>query len=125
MFTSKVVVPTNGSAIEIDANGKLVVPDNPIIPFIRGDGIGADIPPVMQKVVDAAVNKAFAGKKKISWMEIYAGGRSVETYGDNTWLPDETFDFIKNYHVAIKGPLTRSEERRVGKECRSRWSPYH
>ena len=60
----------------------------------------------MQKVVDAAVNKAFAGKKKISWMEIYAGGRSVETYGDNTWLPDETFDFIKNYHVAIKGPLT-------------------
>ena len=106
MFTSKVVVPTNGSAIEIDANGKLVVPDNPIIPFIRGDGIGADITPVMQKVVDAAVNKAFAGKKKISWMEIYAGGRSVETYGDNTWLPDETFDFIKNYHVAIKGPLT-------------------
>ena len=106
MFTSKVVVPTNGSAIEIDANGKLVVPDNPIIPFIRGDGIGADITPVMQKVVDAAVNNAFAGKKKISWMEIYAGGRSVETYGDNTWLPDETFDFIKNYHVAIKGPLT-------------------
>ena len=106
MFTSKVVVPTNGSAIEIDANGKLVVPDNPIIPFIRGDGIGADITPVMQKVVDAAVNKAFAGKKKISWMEIYAGGRSVETYGDNTWLPDETFDFIKKYHVAIKGPLT-------------------
>ena len=106
MFTSKVVVPTNGSAIEIDANGKLVVPDNPIIPFIRGDGIGADITPVMQKVVDAAVSKAFAGKKKISWMEIYAGGRSVETYGDNTWLPDETFDFIKNYHVAIKGPLT-------------------
>ena len=105
MFTSKVVVPTNGSAIEIDANGKLVVPDNPIIPFIRGDGIGADITPVMQKVVDAAVNKAFAGKKKISWMEIYAGGRSVETYGDNTWLPDETFDFIKNYHVAIRGPL--------------------
>ena len=106
MFTSKVVVPTNGSAIEIDANGKLVVPDNPIIPFIRGDGIGADITPVMKKVVDAAVAKAYNGQKKISWMEIYAGGRSVETYGDNTWLPDETFDFIKNYHVAIKGPLT-------------------
>lgn len=106
MFTSKVVVPAEGSAIEIDAKGKLVVPNNPIIPFIRGDGIGADITPVMQKVVDAAVNKAFGGKKKISWMEIYAGGRSVETYGDNTWLPDETFDFIKKYHVAIKGPLT-------------------
>ena len=106
MFNSKVVVPTQGSAIEIDANGKLIVPDNPIVPFIRGDGIGADITPVMQKVVDAAVAKAYSQKKKISWMEIYAGGRSVEVYGDNTWLPDETFDFIRKYHVAIKGPLT-------------------
>lgn len=106
MFTSKVVVPAEGSAIEIDANGKLVVPANPVVPFIRGDGIGADITPVMQKVVDAAVAKAYNGQKKISWMEIYAGGRSVEVYGDNTWLPDETFDFIKKYHVAIKGPLT-------------------
>ncbi len=106
MFTSKVVVPAEGSAIEIDANGKLVVPANPVVPFIRGDGIGADITPVMQKVVDAAVAKAYNGQKKISWMEIYAGGRSVEVYGDNTWLPDETFDFIRKYHVAIKGPLT-------------------
>lgn len=106
MFTSKVVVPAEGSAIEIDANGKLVVPSNPVVPFIRGDGIGADITPVMQKVVDAAVAKAYNGQKKISWMEIYAGGRSVEVYGDNTWLPDETFDFIRKYHVAIKGPLT-------------------
>lgn len=106
MFSSKVVVPTQGSAIEIDANGKLIVPDNPIVPFIRGDGIGVDITPVMQKVVDAAVAKAYSQKKKISWMEIYAGGRSVEVYGDNTWLPDETFDFIRKYHVAIKGPLT-------------------
>ena len=106
MFSSKVVVPTQGSAIEIDANGKLIVPDDPIVPFIRGDGIGADITPVMQKVVDAAVAKAYSQKKKISWMEIYAGGRSVEVYGDNTWLPDETFDFIRKYHVAIKGPLT-------------------
>lgn len=106
MFSSKVVVPSQGSAIEIDANGKLIVPDNPVVPFIRGDGIGADITPVMQKVVDAAVAKAYNKKKKISWMEIYAGGRSVEVYGDNTWLPDETFDFIRKYHVAIKGPLT-------------------
>ncbi|WP_406017608.1 NADP-dependent isocitrate dehydrogenase [Succinivibrio sp.] len=106
MFSSKVVVPSQGSAIEIDANGKLIVPDNPVVPFIRGDGIGADITPVMQKVVDAAVAKAYNQKKKISWMEIYAGGRSVEVYGDNTWLPDETFDFIRKYHVAIKGPLT-------------------
>lgn len=106
MFSSKVVVPSQGSAIEIDANGKLIVPDNPVVPFIRGDGIGADITPVMQKVVDAAVAKAYNQKRKISWMEIYAGGRSVEVYGDNTWLPDETFDFIRKYHVAIKGPLT-------------------
>ena len=106
MFSSKVVVPSQGSAIEIDANGKLIVPENPVVPFIRGDGIGADITPVMQKVVDAAVAKAYNQKKKISWMEIYAGGRSVEVYGDNTWLPDETFDFIRKYHVAIKGPLT-------------------
>ena len=81
MFSSKVVVPSQGSAIEIDANGKLIVPDNPVVPFIRGDGIGADITPVMQKVVDAAVAKAYNQKKKISWMEIYAGGRSVEVYG--------------------------------------------
>ena len=106
MFSSKVEVPKDGSAIVIDENGKLNVPDNPIVPFIRGDGIGADITPVMKKVVDAAVEKAYQGKKKISWMEIYAGGRSVEVYGENTWLPDETFDFIRKYHVAIKGPLT-------------------
>ena len=106
MFSSKVVVPSDGSAIVIDDNGKLIVPDNPIVPFIRGDGIGADITPVMKKVVDATVAKAYQGKKKIAWMEIYAGGRSVEVYGENTWLPDETFDFIRKYHVAIKGPLT-------------------
>lgn len=106
MFSSKVVVPSDGSAIVIDDNGKLIVPDNPIVPFIHGDGIGADITPVMKKVVDAAVAKAYQGKKKIAWMEIYAGGRSVEVYGENTWLPDETFDFIRKYHVAIKGPLT-------------------
>lgn len=106
MFSSKVVVPSDGSAIVIDDNGKLIVPDDPIVPFIRGDGIGADITPVMKKVVDAAVAKAYQGKKKIAWMEIYAGGRSVEVYGENTWLPDETFDFIRKYHVAIKGPLT-------------------
>lgn len=105
-FESKVVVPSEGSAIEIDALGKLQVPNNPIIPFIRGDGIGADITPVMKKVVDAAVEKAYAGTRKISWMEIYAGGRSTEVYGEGVWLPDETYDFIRKYHVAIKGPLT-------------------
>ncbi len=106
MFQSKVVIPQEGQAISINADGRLNVPNDPIIPFIRGDGIGADISPVMRKVVDAAVAKAYKGEKKISWMEIYAGGRSTEVYGEGVWLPDETFDFIKKYHVAIKGPLT-------------------
>lgn len=105
-FVSKVLVPDDGQACQIDANGKLVVPDNPIVPFIRGDGIGADITPVMKKVVQAAVEKAYGGKKRISFMEIYAGGRSTEVYGEGVWLPDETYDLIKKYHVAIKGPLT-------------------
>ena len=104
-FVSKVVVPA-GEAISLDAAGKLQVPANPIIPFIRGDGIGVDITPVMQRVVDAAVNKAYGDSKKISWMEIYAGGRSCEVYGENVYLPDETMELIKKYHVAIKGPLT-------------------
>ena len=104
-FVSKVVVPA-GEAISLDAAGKLQVPANPIIPFIRGDGIGVDITPVMQRVVDAAVNKAYGDSKKISWMEIYAGGRSCEVYGENVYLPDETMELIRDYHVAIKGPLT-------------------
>lgn len=104
-FESKVVVPA-GEKIQLDAGGKLQVPNNPIIPFIRGDGIGADITPVMHEVVNTAVEKAYAGSKKISWMEIYAGGRSCEVYGENVYLPDETMEFIKDFHVAIKGPLT-------------------
>ena len=104
-FLSKVEIP-QGSKITVDSNSKLQVPNDPIVPFIRGDGIGADITPVMQKVVDAAVKKAYLGQKKISWMEIFAGGRSTQVYGDDVWLPQETFDFIKDYHVAIKGPLT-------------------
>lgn len=104
-FVSKVVIPA-GDKITIDASGKLQVPDHPVIPFIRGDGIGADITPVMHQVVNAAVAKAYDGKKSIAWMEIYAGGRSCEVYGENVYLPDETMEFIKDYHVAIKGPLT-------------------
>lgn len=104
-FTSKVVVP-EGEKITLDSTGKLQVPNNPIIPFIRGDGIGADITPVMHEVVNAAVAKAYDQHKKISWMEIYAGGRSCEVYGEYVYLPDETMEFIKDYHVAIKGPLT-------------------
>ena len=106
MFESKVEIPKQGEAVSVLPDGRLSVPDNPVIPFIRGDGIGADITPVMRKVVDAAVAKAYDGKKKISWMEIYAGGRSTEVYGKDCWLPDETFGFIKKYHIAIKGPLT-------------------
>ena len=104
-FVSKVVVPA-GAKITLDASGKLTVPDNPIIPYIRGDGIGADITPVMHEVVNAAVAKAYGGKKAISWMEIFAGGRSCEVYGENVYLPDETMELIRDYHVAIKGPLT-------------------
>lgn len=105
-FESKVKIPAVGEAISFDANGKMSVPDYVVIPYIRGDGIGQDITPVMLKVIDAAVNKAYSGQKKIAWMEIFAGGRSTEVYGDGVWLPDETLDFIKKYHLAIKGPLT-------------------
>ncbi|AET16732.1 TPA: NADP-dependent isocitrate dehydrogenase [Pasteurella multocida] len=101
---SKVVIP-QGEKIQLDAKGALMVPDNPIIPFIEGDGIGVDVTPAMRTVIDAAVEKAYGGKRKISWMEIYAGGKANEVYGENTWLPDETMTFIRDYHVAIKGPL--------------------
>lgn len=104
-FSSAVKRPADGCEISMDAQGRLQVPDNPIIPFIRGDGIGADITPVMQQVVDAAVQKAYGGSRKLCWMEIFAGGRSVETYGESVWLPEETYELIKKCHVAIKGPL--------------------
>lgn len=100
-----IVIPRSGEAIKIE-NDVLVVPDNPIIPFIEGDGTGPDIWRASKMVLDAAVEKAYEGKKKISWMEIYAGEKSVKVYGKNVWLPDETLDAIEEYIVAIKGPLT-------------------
>ncbi len=103
---SKVVVPAEGKKITVDAQGKLVIPNNPVIPFIEGDGIGVDVTPAMIKVVDAAVQKAYKGERKISWMEIYTGEKSVELYGKDVWLPEETLDLIRDYRVAIKGPLT-------------------
>ncbi len=103
---SKVNVPSDGARITISADGVLNVPNNPIIPFIEGDGIGSDITPAMRKVVDAAVAKAYGGEKKISWMEIYAGEKATKVYDKDTWLPDETLDLIRKYVVAIKGPLT-------------------
>ncbi len=103
---SKVVVPAEGKKITVDAQGKLVVPHNPIIPFIEGDGIGVDVTPAMINVVDAAVKKAYNGERKISWMEIYTGEKSTHVYGKDVWLPEETLDLIRDYRVAIKGPLT-------------------
>ncbi|CAK9884718.1 MAG: Isocitrate dehydrogenase [NADP] [Candidatus Erwinia impunctatus] len=102
---SKIVVPTQGEKITQVA-GKLHVPHNPVIPFIEGDGIGVDVSPVMIKVVDAAVKKAYQGERKIAWMEIYTGEKSVALYGPDVWLPEETLEAIKEYRVAIKGPLT-------------------
>jgi isocitrate dehydrogenase len=106
MAYQHITIPESGTKIEVNDELSLNVPDNPIIPYIEGDGIGIDISPVMIKVIDAAVEKAYAGKKKISWMEIYAGEKSTKIYGDNVWLPDETMDAIKSFLVAIKGPLT-------------------
>ncbi len=106
MKFEKIVPPNDGKQIMLQDNGELSVPDNPIIPYIEGDGTGVDITPVMKKVVDAAVGKAYGGSKKITWMEVYAGEKSVDFYGNNTWLPDDTLNAIREYRVAIKGPLT-------------------
>ena len=99
---SHIVVPTEGQKI---VPGQ-AIPNNPIIPFIEGDGIGVDITPVMIKVIDAAVAKAYNGEKRISWMEIFAGEKATRIYGDNVWLPDETLQAIQDYKVSIKGPMT-------------------
>jgi isocitrate dehydrogenase len=101
----KIQVPSNGTPITL-VDGKLNVPDNPIVLFIEGDGTGPDIWHAAKMVFDAAVEKAYNGQKKISWMEIYAGEKATKVYGKNTWLPDETVAAIKEYKVAIKGPLT-------------------
>ncbi|WP_438952662.1 NADP-dependent isocitrate dehydrogenase [Porticoccus sp.] len=98
-------IPTGGEKITVNSDYSLNVPNNPIIPFIEGDGIGVDITPVMIKVVDAAVEKAYAGSNKISWMEVYCGEKAAEMY-DGDWFPAETLDAIKEFSVSIKGPLT-------------------
>jgi isocitrate dehydrogenase len=98
--------PKDGSKVTIDSSGELVVPDNPIIPFIEGDGIGSDITPVMINVVDRAVAKSYEGKRKISWMEIYCGEKSLTVYGEDNWLPPETLKALEIYLIGIKGPLT-------------------
>ena len=102
---SKITPPANGEKIIINSDGARQTPDNPILPFIEGDGIGADITPVMRRVVDAAVKNAYGGKREISWMEIFAGEKAAKLYGGDNWLPEETLQAMRDYAVSIKGPL--------------------
>jgi isocitrate dehydrogenase len=106
MNYQKIVIPAAGKAITVNKDLSLNVPDNPILPYIEGDGTGVDITPVMRKVTDAAVQKAYGTKRKIAWMEVYAGEKATKVYGENVWLPAETMDAVKRYVVSIKGPLT-------------------
>ncbi|AJE15410.1 NADP-dependent isocitrate dehydrogenase [Stutzerimonas balearica] len=106
MGYQKIQVPAHGDKITVNADHTLNVPNNPIIPYIEGDGIGIDITPVMIKVVDAAVEKAYGGQRKIAWMEVYAGEKATQVYDPDTWLPKETLEVVRDYVVSIKGPLT-------------------
>ncbi|CAB3746612.1 NADP-dependent isocitrate dehydrogenase [Paraburkholderia humisilvae] len=106
MAYQHIKVPTGGDKITVNADFSLNVSDQPIIPYIEGDGTGFDITPVMIKVVDAAVEKAYGGKKKIHWMEVFAGEKATKVYGPDVWLPEETLAVVKEYVVSIKGPLT-------------------
>jgi isocitrate dehydrogenase len=105
MLYKNIKIPESGSKISIE-NGILTVPDNPIIPFIEGDGIGVDITPAMIAVVNSAVERAYEGTKKIEWMEVFCGEKATNVYEKDTWLPDETIEALKEYVVSIKGPLT-------------------
>ena len=106
MGYQKLVIPKEGNRIHVNSDASLSVPENPIIPYIEGDGIGVDITPVMRKVVDASVKKAYQRERSIAWMEIYAGEKATQVYGANQWLPTETLEAIREFSVAIKGPLT-------------------
>jgi len=106
MAYEKIIVPTDGEKITANADNSINVPNNPIIPFIEGDGIGVDVTPPMIKVVDQAVDKAYNGERKIAWMEVFAGEKAVATYGGETWMPEETLDAMREFLVGIKGPLT-------------------
>jgi isocitrate dehydrogenase len=105
MAYQKITVPKQGQPITVNADNSLNVPDMPIIPFIEGDGIGVDITPAMRVVVDAAIQKAYGGKRAISWMEVYAGEKATKVYGGDQWLPKETLEVLNKYVVSIKGPL--------------------
>lgn len=106
MSYDKITPPSKGTKIKKESDGSLNVADNPIIPFIEGDGIGIDITPTMRHVLDSAIEKAYDGQKQIEWFEIYAGEKAVKFYGDNHWLPEDTLKAIEEFKVAIKGPLT-------------------
>jgi isocitrate dehydrogenase len=106
MTSQHIHVPAEGQAITVNADFSLNVPNQPIIPFIEGDGIGVDVTPAMLNVVDAAVARAYGGQRKIAWMEIYAGEKATKHYGENEWLPKETLETMRKYVVSIKGPLT-------------------
>ena len=106
MGYERIEVPSAGEKITVAENGTLTVPDHPIIPYIEGDGIGIDITPVMLKVVDAAVDRAYGGQRSIAWMEIYSGEKSLEVYGPDEWLPEETLAAMRDFSVGIKGPMT-------------------
>src|SRR5881227_1084602 len=106
MAYQHIKVPSAGEKIRVRKDFSLEVPDRPIIPYIEGDGTGVDITPVMLKVVDAAVQKAYGGKRRIVWMEMFAGEKSCRVYGENVWLPEETLQAAKEFVVSIKGPLT-------------------
>ncbi|MEJ2061127.1 MAG: NADP-dependent isocitrate dehydrogenase [Gammaproteobacteria bacterium] len=106
MAYQHIQVPDHGEKITANADYSLNVPDQPIVPYIEGDGIGVDITPVMKQVIDSAVEKAYGGSRKIAWMEIYAGEKANSVYGEGTWMPDETLEAVKEYVVSIKGPLT-------------------
>lgn len=106
MSFDKLERPSEGSIVKKNADGSLHVGNDPIIPFIEGDGIGIDITPAMKHVVDSAVNKAFSGEKKINWFEVYAGEKALEVYGNDDWLPQDTLTAFQEYLVGIKGPLT-------------------
>ncbi|MEJ2509828.1 MAG: NADP-dependent isocitrate dehydrogenase [Gammaproteobacteria bacterium] len=106
MAYDKIAVPADGEKIAVNSDFSLTVPDRPIVPYIEGDGIGVDITPVMRKVVDAAVERAYDGRRSIAWMEIYAGEKANAVYGADTWLPAETFEAVREFVVSIKGPLT-------------------
>lgn len=115
MTYDKISSPASGEPIRINADSSLDIPAHPIIPFIEGDGIGVDITPVMRQVIDSAVMKAYGKQRSIAWMEVYAGEKAAQIYGENQWLPEETLESLRQFIVSIKGPLTTP----VGKGIRS------